>query len=91
MIITFCKGKSMLPTFSKLVMIFVKQVPYAEYKVGDIILFEGYDKKKYCHRITSIINPMLTTKGDNESESHFYESYLLFEKVIGKVIKHVNF
>lgn len=54
--------------------------------VGDVIAFQGHDKKNYCHRVVQLDSEKVTTKGDNFAESKPYEISIPLNKVEGKVV-----
>jgi hypothetical protein len=56
------------------------------YKLGDIITFRGNDKRIYSHRIISIDDIKITTKGDNREKSEDYETNIPLKNILGKVI-----
>lgn len=57
------------------------------YEKDDVICFKGNDGRYYSHRIVSVdlINGLVTTKGDNFSESKPYEINIPFKNIQGLV------
>lgn len=55
---------SMEPTFKVGSIIYYKEVDFEELKVGDIITFNTKDNSFVSHRIASIENGLIETKGD---------------------------
>jgi signal peptidase I len=59
-------SQSMEPTINKFDLVFYGKINFEDLKVGDIILFKAPDRPNLmCHRIISIENEVLRTKGDN--------------------------
>lgn len=61
------------------------ETEFSSLSIGDIVAFEGNDKKRYAHRIIKINGNFFTTKGDLFSESKHYEIGTPIENIIGKV------
>jgi len=59
----FAIGNSMLPTFGKYNLIRIKK--QKKYNIGEIISLKTHDGIYHCHRIVSIDDNFVTTKGDN--------------------------
>lgn len=77
---------SMEPAYSVGSIVYAKETPFDELKVGDVISFSISEDTKVTHRITAIDNEkqQFTTKGDaNNTEDGEPVSYA---NVIGKVM-----
>jgi hypothetical protein len=55
-------------------------------KIGDVITIKGHDGRHYCHRIIKLENNLVTTKGDNFTESKPYEIDVPVKNIRGKVV-----
>jgi hypothetical protein len=64
---------------------FFKYKKADSYKVGDIVLFRGNNKRQYFHRIVSINESVFTTKGDNYKTSNSYETDVPIANIFGRV------
>lgn len=73
--------ESMLPTIKPVSVVVVNKG--TKCAVGDIVAYKNVENKVVVHRIVSIENGMVTTKGDNnkDKDKMFYKSL-----IIGKVI-----
>jgi signal peptidase len=77
---------SMKPTYKTNSVIYYKEVPKEELKVGDIITFE-MDKELVSHRIYEIKGDIFITKGDaNNAPDNLNITY---EQIKGKDIKYM--
>jgi hypothetical protein len=59
----------MLPTLGKINII--KITKNKEYKIGEIISFRGNNNKFYVHRIVTINQSFVSTKGDNLEQQNY--------------------
>ncbi len=73
---------SMEPTFKVGSIIYYKEVDFEELKVGDIITFNTKDNSFVSHRIVSIENGLIETKGDQNNTPD--PEKVRFEDVKGK-------
>ncbi|WP_424358785.1 signal peptidase I [Methanocella sp. MCL-LM] len=79
-----CVGNSMYPTLKVLDTLFIAPYHDTEVKRGDIIVFIAPGGRKVTHRIVSIGNEGIMTRGDNNYD---VDSWLLKKSdIIGRVI-----
>lgn len=81
---------SMEPKIKQYGLVIVEKNDFNDIKVGDIISFNmpGIDKH-VCHRVVSIDNGVITTKGDNNHKPDL--GSVTEANFIGKVVWHNNF
>lgn len=75
-------GGSMLPALGWFNVI--KVTKKSEYKVGEIVSLKTHDKIFHCHRIVSIDENYVSTKGDN-LEQKDYEINVPLKNIEGEV------
>lgn len=75
---------SMEPSISTGTIIYVKKGDVQTLKPGDIISFYGQEQMIITHRIVSIENQLITTKGDNNKDVDLTK--VSMTNVIGKVM-----
>ncbi len=78
---------SMEPTYKVGTVIYYKQVPKEELKVGDIITFELEKDDLVSHRIYQIVDDKFITKGDANNTPDSIE--LTYEQIKGRDIKYM--
>lgn len=76
---------SMEPTYQVGSIMYYKKVPKEELKVGDVIAFSVNNIKTISHRIASIENGLIETKGDANKVSDVNK--IRYDNVRGKVSK----
>lgn len=54
--------------------------------IGDVITIKGHDGRFYCHRVVKLENDLVTTKGDNFTESKPYEINIPVNNIRGKIV-----
>lgn len=87
--IQIATGKSMKNFFgfSLLEIKDLKDIPrIIPLEIGDVIAFEGNDRRLYAHRLVNINNDRFTTKGDNFTESKPYEINVPVKNIQGLVV-----
>jgi signal peptidase I len=76
-------GKSMEPTLKSLDIIYVTPYDDKKIKAGDVIAFIGPEGQKIAHRVISVKNNKILTRGDNNIENDKLE--LTLKNIMGKV------
>ena len=78
---------SMKPTYKTGSVIYYKQVPKEELKIGDIITYELEENQLVSHRIYEIRGDTFITKGDANNTSDNVN--ITYDKIKGKDIKYM--
>jgi len=69
----------------------VKGVKIEELEVGDIIVYEAYQKNPIIHRIIAIEEAYVVTKGDANPGQLTFETHVSSDKIYGKTVVWVPF
>ena len=78
---------SMEPTYKIGTVIYYKQVPKEELKVGDIITFEIEKNELVSHRIYQVTDDYVVTKGDANNSPDNLE--ITYDKIKGRDTKYM--
>lgn len=88
----YVESESMRPTLKEGHIVFVKETPFDEIQINDIITFSNETQTKFCtHRVVSknVEEVSFETKGDNNNHSDPLDTE--FEHVKGKVVFLIPF